>query len=103
MSSSSINQRILAKLQKRNQEESVPFAALVELSNRLLVTNANLASEREQFEFVNSKLKEENQRLIQKSASESELNNPAAQEQVSALEKKLVRFSCAFLWCQFLC
>ena len=86
MSSSinSINQRILAKLQKRNQEESLPFVALVDLSSRLLVANAHLATERDQFEFVNGKLKEENQRLVQ-AAGKAEPDH----EQVSLLEKKL--------------
>ena len=81
-SSSSINERILAKLQKRNQEESLPFGALVDLSSRLLVANVNLATEREQFEFINGKLKEENQRLVQNKAEPDH-------EQVSVLEKKL--------------
>ena len=81
-SSSSINDRILAKLQRRNQEESLPFQALVDLSSRLLLTNATLAVEREQFEFVNGKLKEENQRLLHRTAEPDH-------EKVSMLEKKL--------------
>ena len=79
---SSINDRILAKLQKRNQEESLPFQALVDLSSRLLLTNATLAVDREQFEYLNGKLKEENQRLLHRAAEPDH-------EKVSILEKKL--------------
>ena len=79
---SSINERILAKLQNRNQEESAPFQALIDLSSRLLLTNATLAVERDQYEFINGKLKEENQRLLHRAAEPDH-------EKVSVLEKKL--------------
>lgn len=82
MSSSNVASKILLKLQRRNAREVDPFASLVELSSRLTIANGHLAGERDQLEFINSKLKEENQRLL-KTTSEPD------HERVSILERKL--------------
>ncbi len=83
MSSRSHGQRVLELLRTRNRVEVAPFVDLIELNNRLIVANAQLQSEREQIEYVNIKLKEENQKAKSRACE-------ADQEQVSHLEKKLL-------------
>lgn len=79
---SSFGQKTLVKLRKRNRDEVLPFVQIIELNNRLILANSQLQSEREQIEFVNIKLKEENQKLKVKSCE-------VDSEQLSTLEKKL--------------
>ena len=76
------SQRILEKLRARNRLEVIPFADIVELNNRLSIANSQLSSQREQTEFINARLKEENGKLRHQSSE-------ANQQQISVLEKKL--------------
>jgi autophagy-related protein 16 len=73
---------VLNKLRERNQREVDPFLDLVSLHNQYLEKTNQLVCERDQLEYVNTKLKEENHALKGNASA-------AGVEQVSVLEKKL--------------
>ena len=78
----SYGQRVLAKLKARNLEQVAPFNSLIEINSRLLAKTNEMTTEKDQMEFINSKLMEENQKLKQTSSEISK-------DQVAHLEKKL--------------
>ena len=51
--------KTLLKLKERNEHEVIPFVDLVTMNNQLLNANSQLTVEKEQLDYINSKLKED--------------------------------------------